>query len=45
MTLTELSQFTGTETYYRHPLFRALRYTDGEYFQAWTLTRQGAVRC
>jgi hypothetical protein len=34
MTLaSELSQFTGTENYYRHPLTRTVTYTDGvQYF-------------
>lgn len=27
--LINLAQFTGTETYYKHPLFPKYRYTDG----------------
>ena len=27
--LTNLAQFTGTDTYYKHPLFSKYRYTDG----------------
>ena len=27
--LTNLAQFTGTQTYYKHPLFPKFRYTDG----------------
>jgi hypothetical protein len=27
--LSDLSQFTGTETWYRHPLVRNTLYTDG----------------
>ena len=28
-TSTELTQFTGTETWYRHPIVRKMLYTDG----------------
>ena len=27
--LANLAQFTGTQTYYKHPLFSKFRYTDG----------------
>ncbi|GGH48293.1 hypothetical protein GCM10007423_49380 [Dyadobacter endophyticus] len=29
LTSTELSQFTGTENWYRHPIVRKMLYTDG----------------
>ena len=29
LTLIELSQFTGTENWYRHPVVRKMLYTDG----------------
>ncbi|WP_426295687.1 DUF6876 family protein [Dyadobacter endophyticus] len=31
LTSTELSQFTGTETCYRHPVVRKMLYTDGRF--------------
>ena len=27
--MTDLSQFTGTETWWKHPIFRSYTYTDG----------------
>ncbi len=32
--LTELDQFTGTETWYYHPLFRKYHYTEGVQYVA-----------
>lgn len=29
LTSTELTQFTGTESWYRHPIVRKMLYTDG----------------
>ena len=33
-TPSELARFTGTTQWYRHPLARGIRYTDGIYFVA-----------
>lgn len=34
LTKTDLRQFTGTETWYRHPLVREVLYTEGAQFVA-----------
>jgi hypothetical protein len=34
LTATDLRQFTGTEHWYRHPLNRAVLYTDGAHYVA-----------
>lgn len=34
LTFEDLQQFTGTETWYRHGLFRDIRYTDGAKYVA-----------
>jgi hypothetical protein len=51
ITEAELHQFTGTERYYRHGLFRKILYTDGAHYVAekagayWLLDAMAAAQC